>query len=285
MVSILTLPRLRQFPSLVPTTFFPMKNITLALLASTICLSAQKPDAPEAKVPETPQWILDINALSEDDQKEYGEKAGRCKHLFDQKRIFECLAEIRKTEAIYDGNPGIMNLQGACYVEFRNFEKALASFNKALEIQKGDFNVRFNIAEIKFVSQDYKAALTDLETLFAEAENEPKYESMIPLIDFKIILCKLKLKDVEGATAIVDKFDFLSDSPIFYYGKAALEYNADNAVEAERWLARARKIFRNPKILAPWQDTLIEFGYIKSFYGGDLDVESGPAAGVDLEGE
>ena len=261
-----------------------MKKITLALLASTLCLSAQEPKSAEGEK-KTPQWLIDIQALNEEVQTEYSKSALRCKQLFDQKRIFECLAEIRKAEAIYDKNPAILNLRGACYVEFRNFDKALDAFKLALDIQKGDFNVRFNIAEIKFVSQDYQASLTDLETLYKEAKEDPQYASMIPLIRFKTVLCKLKLKDEEGAKAIIGETDFLSDSPLYYYGNAALEYHVDNGREAEKWLARARRIFRNPQILAPWQDTLIEFGYIKSFYGGDLEVESGSPTGISTDGE
>ena len=96
-----------------------------------------------------------------------------------------------------------------------------------------------------------------------------------------MLLCKIKTDDMTGAEAIVAKTDFLDDSPLFYYGKAALEYAKDNGAEAEVWLARAGRIFRTEDggLLAPWQDTLIEFGYIKSFYGGDLEVESGISTG------
>ena len=255
-----------------------MKKITLALLASTLCLSAQEPKSAEAEKQKIPQWVADIRALSKEDQKKYGVSAQRCKQLFDQKRVFECLAEIRKAEEIYDKNPVILNLRGACYVEFRNFEKALDAFNIALEIQKGSFNVRFNIAEIKFVTQRFQESLDDLESLLKEASGDPNHANMIPLIKFKSLLCKLKLKDVDGAKEYIADSDFLADSPIFYYGNAALEYNKDNGAEAAKWLARAQRIFGNQS-LAPWKDTLIEFGYVKSFYGGNLKLESDPPTG------
>ena len=41
------------------------------------------------------------------------------------------------------------------------------------------------------------------------------------------------------------------------------------SIKAEEWLAMAGRIFRDPNVLAPWQDTLVEYGYIKSFYGED----------------
>jgi hypothetical protein len=57
------------------------------------------------------------------------------------------------------------------------------------------------------------------------------------------------------------------DSPFYYYAQAALAYESKNTLKAEEWLAIASRVFRNPAALASWQDTLIEFGYIKSFYG------------------
>ena len=48
MVSILALPSPFQLPSLTATNFFPMKKIAFALLASTLCLSAQSAPAQEA---------------------------------------------------------------------------------------------------------------------------------------------------------------------------------------------------------------------------------------------
>ena len=101
----------------------------------------------------------------------------------------------------------------------------------------------------------------------------------INAVDHGLHILLVKLNDADGAKEYIADTDFLSDSPIYYYGNAALEYNNDNGAEAEKWLARARRVFGNPRILAPWQDTLIEFGYVKSFYGGDLELESGPPTG------
>ena len=37
----------------------------------------------------------------------------------------------------------------------------------------------------------------------------------------------------------------------------------------------AGRVFRDPNILAPWQDTLVEYGYIKSFYGDNDEAAPG----------
>jgi hypothetical protein len=96
------------------------------------------------------------------------------------------------------------------------------------------------------------------------------------ILEYKLLLSQLKLGKVEEATALANKYDFLDDNPYYYYANAAMAFHAEDLESAERWLASARRVFRNPTTLAPWQDTLIEYGYIKSFYGEDLMVE--PAA-------
>jgi hypothetical protein len=93
-------------------------------------------------------------------------------------------------------------------------------------------------------------------------------------VEFKLLLAKIKLGKIDEARQLADKYDYLDDNPYYYYAQAAIAYHDDKLAEAERWLGSARRVFRNPNALAPWQDTLIEFGYIKSFYGTDLSEES-----------
>ncbi|MFT6180690.1 MAG: tetratricopeptide (TPR) repeat protein [Paracoccaceae bacterium] len=253
-----------------------MKKFLLSLFALSLMASAQESSAPanaaEAK-PAKPQFIIELEALTKEQSLKYFTYYQEADKLFKQKRIFECLDEIHKLHEIYDKNPASLNLKGACYVEFRNFDKARMAFAKALEENTDNFNVRFNLAEIEFVTQNYGKALEKLTELAKEAEDTPSFASMEPLLKFKMLLCMLKLDNEAGAKKVLEGSDFLDDSPLFYYGNAALEYFADRGAKAEIWLARAGRIFRSPSAIAPWQDTLIEFGYIKSFYGGDLEVE------------
>ena len=248
-----------------------MKFLLSALLASTLALSAQ--DQPDETQKENagqnvPQYVTDIRSLPEEKIKEYQELFVRCDQLFKQRRVFECLETLYQIHQIYDGNPSTMNLEGACYVEFRNFDKARLAFERTMKVQPDNFNVRFNLAEIDFVTENWEMALQKLIQLDKDSAEDPTNQSMNSLVRFKMLLCMLKTGDEAGAQAILAKTDFLDDSPLYYYGNAAMR-----GQKAEVWLARAGRIFRQQALIAPWQDTLIEFGYIKSFYGGDLEVE------------
>lgn len=258
-----------------------MKSIFALLLASSLLLPAQDQPAPDRAGDESakradPQFVTDLRNLTDEQEKEYLTLFRDCERLFGQRRIFECLAAIHKINKIYAGNPSTINLEGACYVEFRAFDKAREAFERAMKVQPDNFNVRFNLAEIEFVTQNWPTALEKLTALNDEANQDQKNQGYADLIQFKMALCMLKLDDLEGAEKIVSKTTFLDDSPLHYYGNAALAYYANRGAEAETWLSRASRIFQGSPVIAPWQDTLIEFGYIKSFYGGDLEVESGP---------
>ena len=255
-----------------------MKPLFLVLLFPFLALHAQ--EAPEKTTPETPeeapkkeipQYLIDLDNLTLEQKKAYRSHFIRANQLFQQKRIFECLEALAEVHKVYANSPESLNLLGACYVEFRNFDKARATFAKALLQSPNNPNVRFNQAEIEFVTHNWQTAHDQLTSILPTF-NEGNI-AMRDLIRFKIILCKLKLGSKEGAQESLKDSTFLDDTPLFYYGKGAIAYSEERTVDAEVWLARADRIFRQPSQIAPWKDTLIEFGYIKSFYGGDLEVQ------------
>lgn len=272
-----------------------MKRLLLSFASLSLLVPAQdtppqNDPAAEAEVPaeakaETearkPQYILDLESLTAEEKQEYQNLFIRADSLFKQKRIFECLEVLEELHEIYDKNPATLNLQGACYVEFRAFDKARVAFAKTEKASPNNFNVRFNLAEIEFVSENFDEALKKFEALLDEGQEGEINPGMLPILKFKTLLCRLKADDVEGARELISDLDFLDDSPLYYYGNAALAYHAGEGRKAEQWLGRVSRIFRdNPSLLAPWQDTLIEFGYIKSFYGGDLEVENSSIPGA-----
>jgi hypothetical protein len=127
----------------------------------------------------------------------------------------------------------------------------------------------FNLGEVEFCTQQWQQALDRFTGLLPKIPE--KDLAMRRLIEFKMLLCKIKTNKLDEAKQLANKYDFLDDSPYYYYANAVVEFQQNNAVKAEEWLAMANRIFRDPAVLSPWQDTLIEFGYIKSFYGGDLE--------------
>ncbi len=265
-----------------------MKAKVLAALLLTL-VSAAAQDEAAANVSKTealanpllPNQQAFLN-LPEESRNEFIKHLTEANRLFQQKRVFETLDEIAKASKIFDDSPEIYNIRGSCYVEFRAFDKALKDFEKAQSYSKDNPSLEFNVAEIFFVTKEWKkaAALYD-KILKLLPPNNPQAIALGRLSEFKLMLCKIKLGLHDEAVILSEKYDFLDDSPYYYYAQAALAYEAQDLIKAEEWLAISSRVFPDPNILAPWQDTLVEYGYIKSFYGeeaGSVGDASDPAA-------
>ena len=242
------------------------RSILHSLLAAAFAIGlAAGQDAPA---------IVDDEAFSnlpEEKRNEFVQHMQQASKLFAEKRIFETLEELSKAEAIYPDSAALVNIQGSCYVEFRDFERARKTFQRALKLAPDTPSIRFNIAEVDFCTKQWQQAHDSFSEILKQLPEEQT--AMRRLVEFKMLLCKLKIGQVDEARKMVDNHGFMDDSPYHFFAQAALAFHDGKTVDAEQWLGRGTRIFRNPQILAPWQDTMIEFGYIKSFYGGDLADE------------
>jgi tetratricopeptide (TPR) repeat protein len=246
----------------------------LALLVLVSPLAAQKERASDEKAPAVepkkdllPNQQAFLN-LPQEKREEFVKHLTEAGRLFQQKRIFETLDELEKTVKIFPDSPEIYNLRGSCFVEMRAFDKALADYQKALTYSKDDVRIEFNVAEVYFVTKQWKKCLETFDKILKDLPESDRM-SLGRLGEFKVFLCKKKLGKTEEAKKLAEKYDFMDDSPYYYYAQAALAYDAKDLVKAEEWLAMASRVFSDPNILAPWQDTMVEYGYIKSFYGDD----------------
>ncbi|QTN33933.1 tetratricopeptide repeat protein [Akkermansiaceae bacterium] len=244
-----------------------MKHFPFLFLLLLCPLHAQDAAAPEEAAKELLPEQKEFLNLPEEERKEFAKNFGEASRFFQQKRIFECLEALREAEKIFSKSAELLNLRGSCYVEMRAFDKASAAFEEAVKISPKNTSIRFNIAEVLFVTKQWKEAHDLFQEILREIPENNM--SLSRLVEFKILLCKKKLGQDEEVLIMAEKYDFQDDSPYYYYAKAALAYDEEKLLEAEEWLARANRIFRDPNIIAPWQDTLVEYGYIKSFYGDD----------------
>jgi tetratricopeptide (TPR) repeat protein len=248
----------------------------LSLFVLLTPLAAQNEAAPaDSKPAENKPALLPNQAaflnLPEESRKNFVKHLSEANRVFQQKRIFETLEELDKAAAIFKDSPEIHNLRGSCYVEMRAFDKALVEFERALSFSKDNPSIEFNIGEVYFVTKEWQKALDVFEKVMKQLP--PENIALGRLVEFKILLCKKKVGKDNEAAILAEKYDFLDDSPFHYYAKAAMAYDEKNLIKAEEWLATAGRIFQDPNVLAPWQDTLVEYGYIKSFYGEEAPAE------------
>lgn len=250
----------------------PMKQVfTIILLASLVAIQparAQSDANPLAELTSSQQAFM---KLAEDDRVKFADHINEAMRFFQQKRIFETLEQVHEAKKIFDGSPELMNLEASCLVEIRNFERALEIYLEAEKLSPENPSIKFNIAEVYFVTRKWENAherLTKLLTM-VPAENVP----FTRLIEFKILLTLLRLDRDDEAAILANKYDFLDDSPFHYYATAALAFEAGDTAKAEESIAISNRVFRDPNTLAPWQDTLVEFGHIKGFYSDNRELD------------
>jgi tetratricopeptide (TPR) repeat protein len=238
----------------------------LALLLFTLPLAAQNESKPNQIDPEslTPNQKAFLN-LPEERRTEFAKHLGEANRLFQQKRIFECIDVLSKASAIFPDSPELHNMRGSCYVELRNFDKALQEYEKAAALSKDNPSIQFNIGEVYFVTKQWQKSYDVFAGVLKQLPEAAA--SMARLVEFKQLLCLIRLDRAQEAAVLAEKYDYMDDSPFHYFANAALAYEKKDELKAEEWMAMASRIFNNPAILSSWQDTMIEFGYIKSFYG------------------
>ncbi|GHC40045.1 tetratricopeptide repeat protein [Roseibacillus persicicus] len=225
---------------------------------------------------EMPGYMNRFSNLTEAKRQAYGQHKLKAEQFFRQKRTFEALDEIYQAVAIFDEDPGLWNLKGSCHVEFRSFNKAREAFQRALAIDEKNTGILFNLAEMDFVTKEWKACIEKMQTLAKRLEENADGEMDEPTLNlhhlalFKTLLAHLKLgQDAEARELAEANWEDWDDTPFTYYSKAALAYHENDDEAANQWIMSAVRVFGGLNAVANWQDTLIEFGYVKSFYGGE----------------
>lgn len=255
---------------LIVTIFAP---ITIALSLITPHSRAQEPSPQGNAAASTGEETLKrFMAMPEDTRKLFNRNLYEAQQLFQQKRLFDALQLLDALDQIFKGHPGALTLKGGCYVEMRAFEKAYPIFEEILKINPQSTNIRFNLAELDFVMKNWEAAHKKFSDLIGMLP--PENKNMIQLSEFKMLLCKLKTNRVEEARAMENKYGEWDDTPYYYYARAALLYFDGKTDEAKKILRNALFVWGDKNRLSSWQDTLIEFGYVRSFYGGQDTFES-----------
>jgi tetratricopeptide (TPR) repeat protein len=252
--------------------------ISLCSFATSIAQDTPAPEKEaESKKDSAMQKVWnEFMKLPLEKRKEFGSTLIEVQNQFNRKNIFDALEGINKLNKIFPDHPATLNIQGACYVEMRAFDKATAIFDKIQKIAPDNINVLFNLAEVDFVTNKWESAHAGFSKIIPMLGENGK--AMKRLCQFKLLLCKLKTNRIKEAKALSEQYDEWDDSPFYYYSRAAVLYQEDKKLEAEKMLRKVRFVWRNDQALSAWQDTLIEFGYIRSFYGGELDAS-------DKEGE
>ena len=210
---------------------------------------------PQSRIPES------VRNLPEEDRRKLGGLLEDAATYLGGIRVQEAFEKLVQAEAIVEDYAPIHNLKGAAYTKLRAFDKAEASFKRAVELDPTAFMSEFNLTEIHFVTGRF--ALSNATFAKMLAENPKMPEATRALIRFKMLIGNLKQENLKSAKEILDTFNFLDDHPGYYFGNAAMHYHAGEEDEAKTWMASAAKIYQKNQIDI-YTDSFIEVGWIEN---------------------
>ncbi|MCW1926246.1 tetratricopeptide repeat protein [Luteolibacter arcticus] len=253
-------------------------SITLAF-AAMACKRASNSAASSATTSSPPSSEAPVASPAADQAKAEAEAEAKAAEVADAKRerfrqsMESGYASFRKkdiagTFATLEGvpdefksEPEFINLRGACHVENRDFAKALNDFSEASRKSPEDASVRFNLAEVYFVTRRWDEAIEG----FQQAKQRAGADSdaaLRALIDFKLMLCEAGKGDAEAFDRLAAANVAAGDSLLAAYTRAAMGFHSGDENGARDILADAAEKFPQSSERAPWHDTMIEFGYL-----------------------
>ena len=189
-------------------------------------------------------------------------RLGEVQELQSRQRYVDALLKLEEIEKEYPDVADVHTLRGSIRLApaIRDFDAAEAAFAKAAAIHPEALAPAFNLAELPFVKHDWQQAKARFEALLTGFPQMP--QAVRHLVVFKILVCQLKLEDVQGAeAALAAHFTFMDDTPAYYMAKAALAFKAKDESLAQEWIEKARLIFGGNS-LATYLDSLIEARWV-----------------------
>ena len=175
----------------------------------------------------------------------------------------EALLKLDEAVALAPENPLLYNIRGSIYTSppLQDYVKAKEAFEMAAKLSPAAFEPKFNLTELLYVQGHH----ADAEAAFAKLmEDFPKLrEDVRHLVQFKILVCRLKQNKVAEAEKAMGAFSFMDDTPAYYFSKAAFAFQKEDKPAASEWLTKAQRIFKR-KDNAVYLDTLMEAHWLPS---------------------
>jgi Tfp pilus assembly protein PilF len=221
----------------------PLRFHSLLVLLATGLATAQNPK----KAPVSPE------------EKRFGEIVLEVRRLTSARQHQQALEKLSEAEALRPNSPEVHMVRGNIYTNAKEYEKARECFVKAESLKPGAFQVRFNLAELDYVQGNYQAASDSFAKLLSTTTGPP--EAIRALMQFKIIVCQIKLNKVAEAEALANTYAFKDESPASYFAKASFAIHKGDHATANEWLGKAQKAFK-PDDVAPYVDALVEARWI-----------------------
>ena len=205
---------------------------------------------------QVPEWLAQLSNLPREQRNEYIAHFTQAKAALAQGNWVDCDAELTSCEFIFNKNPNIHNLRVVCYIEQKRYDAATEALEKARELLPDDATTLVNAASLHMAKKDYRACIREMTDVLETPSHNISQEVRNILI-FRVFLCHLMLGEVSQAEEWVSGLSPISDTPLFYYSRAAVCLYLRDAHGAQRDLQSAANIFSESGLLIPYQRALL----------------------------
>jgi Tfp pilus assembly protein PilF len=179
--------------------------------------------------------------------------------LISTQKYEDALRKIRDAEVLKPDSPIVQLARGSVYTSMKDYEKARQCFKAADALKPGSFEPRFNLTELDYVQGNYESAAASFTAILKSFPDLQK--EIRSLVQFKIVVCRIKLNDIAEADELVKKFAFAEESPASYFTQASFAAQKGDNATANQCLTKAQKAF-SPREIAPYVDALVEAHWI-----------------------
>lgn len=212
--------------------------------------------APEKKEEHIPEWLAELSNLPREKRDEYIAYFTQAKQALAAGDWIGCDAAMNSCEFIFNKNPNIHNLRVVCYIEQKRLDDATEAMEKAKKEMPDDPATIVNIATLHMAKKDFRSCITEMTAVLEDRQYNISTE-VRDILTFRIFLCRLMLGELSEAQDLVAELTPISDTPLFYFSRAAVCLYLKDAEGARTDLQSAANIFSQSGLLIPYQRALL----------------------------
>lgn len=247
----------------------------ILFLAASVVLSGCGKKAEVPGPMSTGGGPVSADELPNDPEEKYKVTYVRAAQAFSRNDLENAIKFLELAEQAKPGQANTANLRGAIYTRQRDWPKAQAAFEEALQLQPDLPMAQFNLGEVLFLNSKYKEARERFQIFL---NSQPKNDLGL----YKIYLCDLLGGDQVRANDFLSSLQPDPVTPVYYFSKAAEAFVKGDKAVAMEFVGSAYRIYP-PDANATFADSLVEKGYLTGEQAEKIPEEDGKAKVTELQ--
>lgn len=236
-------------------SFFLLLLLTATAMPGVAQENANLMTTDEGEVRQIPRWLMEFSNLPRETRSRYINTFNQAKQAYRDGRWVDCIALLVECEVIQRGNPGVWNLRASCLMEQKYFDEAAVELERVLQQEPDNQVALMNLANMHMACGRYTESLR----LLAELKEMLPYETaeeILNVLNFRALLCHLMQGQESRARALVQHLTPMSDTPLYYYSRAAFALAQNDISTADYCQRVASQIFAGNHATEPYRRAL-----------------------------